>query len=326
MHTRKKVKLAFEDFWNGYNPKEEYICSILQEHYDIEIDNNNPDFIFCSCFGCTHLKPKNTVRIYFTGENVFPNLNICDYSVSFMRDSIGGRNFYFPAATRYDEDIVPPPLNEQLLRRKFCNFIYSQDTMGEGAILRKEICQEIMKYQHVDCPGKVLHNIDAPELSIRTAIDWKKSKIDYLSNYKFTIAVENSNTDGYITEKLIHPLLAGSIPIYWGSEGNVTPFPKECMICVSDYPTIDSLIARIKEVNENDDLYMEMCKANPIRTGQITSQNKDFLAFFDKIYEKGTSPIIKDPLNFDSSRILYNRVNQGIMKKLKHIVKKRIHL
>ena len=43
-----------------------------------------------------------------------------------------------------------------------------------------------------------------------------KNKIDYLSNYKFSIAMENSDGDGYLSEKIVDSFLAGTIPIYYG--------------------------------------------------------------------------------------------------------------
>ena len=41
-----------------------------------------------------------------------------------------------------------------------------------------------------------------------------KNKILFLSNYKFSIAMENSEGDGYLSEKIIDSFEAGTIPIY----------------------------------------------------------------------------------------------------------------
>ena len=41
--------------------------------------------------------------------------------------------------------------------------------------------------------------------------------INYVSQFKFMIAMENSQEETYITEKIIQPILSGSIPVYWGS-------------------------------------------------------------------------------------------------------------
>lgn len=37
-------------------------------------------------------------------------------------------------------------------------------------------------------------------------------------NYRFSIAIENSASDHYFTEKLLHPLIFDSVPIYWGAQ------------------------------------------------------------------------------------------------------------
>ena len=43
-----------------------------------------------------------------------------------------------------------------------------------------------------------------------------KNKIEFLSSYKFSISMENSEGDGYVTEKIIESFIAGTIPIYYG--------------------------------------------------------------------------------------------------------------
>jgi len=47
--------------------------------------------------------------------------------------------------------------------------------------------------------------------------------IDTYKNYKFVIAMENIQKDGYITEKNINAFYSGAIPIYWGAT-NVNDF------------------------------------------------------------------------------------------------------
>jgi Glycosyltransferase family 10 (fucosyltransferase) C-term len=43
-----------------------------------------------------------------------------------------------------------------------------------------------------------------------------KNKIKTLMNYNFTIAFENCDYPGYITEKIIHAFIAGTVPLYCG--------------------------------------------------------------------------------------------------------------
>ena len=39
-------------------------------------------------------------------------------------------------------------------------------------------------------------------------------KIKHLSNYKFSLAMENEISTGYICEKLIHAKIAGNVPYF----------------------------------------------------------------------------------------------------------------
>ena len=120
----KKVRLCFVDFWPGFTPHEHFLVKYLKERYEVEVVKDNPDFVFYSCFGLEHLHFKDYVKIYYTPENVFPNYNICDYSLSHVRHTIGGRNCYLPLALCFDEQIRHSTIvNKVLAHRLFCNFI-----------------------------------------------------------------------------------------------------------------------------------------------------------------------------------------------------------
>ncbi|MDO5470014.1 MAG: glycosyltransferase family 10 [Akkermansia sp.] len=312
--NKKTIRIGFVDFWGDYIPTDGVIYKTLRKKYDIVIDNDKPEYLFFSCYGYRHIEYEDVVKIFYTHENVFPDFNWCDYSISYMRDSIGGRNLYFPSAFCHDEVVVPSHPDE-LLNRNFCNFIYSQDYIGYGAKYRKQVCMEIMKYRDVDCPGKVLNNMSSSELSKRVDKNWNSSKINFLKKYKFTIAFENTNRDGYITEKLIDPLLAGSVPIYWGSEGNVYPLEKDCMICANDYPDIDSLMERIKLVDSHDDVYMSICQANPIRKGVLSAYELKLLNFFDNICQESQSFLSRNELKLDTlSHVIRSRWVRSALK------------
>ncbi len=265
--NKPSLKLAFVDFWDGFHFAETFL-SFFRAHYDVSIDEDSPDVVVYSCFGTQHQRYPHALRIFFTGENVKPDFNTCDYSFGTIKIDYRNKNLWIPLSELMLPQPIPelPPITPNQAERKFCSFIYSQDTLGEGAILRRNFCEQLMNnYAHVDCPGKVLHNLDTPEISGRYGSDWDTSKRRFLSNYKFNIAFENSSAPGYITEKLTDAYLGNTVPIYWGSDGNTAPYPKDSMICANDYPTFDALIARIKEVNENDDLYLAMLAANPLR-------------------------------------------------------------
>lgn len=247
-----------------------------------------------------HLRRRDCVRIFYSGENVFPDLNVVDYAISTIKLACSDRVLWMPAGMKRNSTCPfwPKlrPLDADMTRRPFCSFLYSNDSLGQGARCRREFCQYLMQqYAHVDCPGRILHNVDIPELSDRYALNWDVSKLNFLSRYKFHIAWENSDAPGYITEKLTDCFIANTVPIYWGSGGDVAPFPKEAMICANDYPDVDALVARIREVNENDELYMSLLAANPLRNGMSLLREDLVADFLRHILLRGRVVLDKDP-------------------------------
>jgi hypothetical protein len=153
------------------------------------------------------------------------------------------------------------PINKLMNRNnnkkeKFCNFILSNHTGKRG-----EILDIVSKYKKVDCAGGYKNNIG---YRIKGRGD-QKYKIDFISNYKFTIASENSLGNGYVTEKIIHPLSVGSIPIYWGSEFVKKDFNKKCFICYNDYENKTEFLEKIILLDNNKEEY-EKIMSEPIFT------------------------------------------------------------
>ncbi len=298
-HPKPLIRVAFTDFLES-TLRNNILVRALEHHYHVEIVKEQPDVLFYSCFGLKHLLYKNCIRVFYTHENVAPDFNICDFAISSCRTKFGTRHLYLPCSIRisFDEKLPPlPTLDSGMAQRRFCSFIYSNSSQGKGAQLRDDFCRKLMEYTHVDCPGRVLHNMDAPELSQRYDHDnWHMSKVKFLGKYKFNIAFENSDTDGYITEKLTDAFLGNTVPIYWGSEGKVAPFPREAMIIAHDYETLDDLVMRVREVNENDELYMRMLAANPLRHGMEFNPEKLLASFLTNCLKH--KPFDKDPHHY----------------------------
>lgn len=47
-----------------------------------------------------------------------------------------------------------------------------------------------------------------------------KGNIELFTKYKFVVAIENSNCEDYVTEKLVHAVASGAIPIVAGNYSN----------------------------------------------------------------------------------------------------------
>lgn len=75
-----------------------------------------------------------------------------------------------------------------------------------------------------------------------------------ISKCKFNLCIENLSYKGYVTEKIIHSFVAGSIPVYLGAS-NVEEFiPKNCFIDVRDFSDKEELFEFMKNLSQENAL------------------------------------------------------------------------
>uniref|UniRef100_A0A803M3A3 Fucosyltransferase n=2 Tax=Chenopodium quinoa TaxID=63459 RepID=A0A803M3A3_CHEQI len=78
-----------------------------------------------------------------------------------------------------------------------------------------------------------------------------------MSHYKFVLAIENTMTESYVTEKLYYALDAGSVPIYFGAP-NVWDFvPPHSIIDGSKFSSLEELASYIKTLANDPGAYAE---------------------------------------------------------------------
>lgn len=121
-----------------------------------------------------------------------------------------------------------------------------------------------------------------------------------MKKYKFTIAFENSSSNGYTTEKLYQPLQSFSVPIYWGNPLVVRDFNPKAFINCNDFDNdFDAVIERVKELDNDPDKYLAMLREKPMQPNFDFEQGKKFEKWLLGIVEKGNKPFNKDPHNRD---------------------------
>jgi hypothetical protein len=135
---------------------------------------------------------------------------------------------------------------------------------------RTEYMKELMLYISVDAWGNCGRN-KGPELPPEIAKihgahsslshfrgNWVSSKKAMIKHYKFTVAIENSIEHDYITEKLWQPLVAGSIPLYYGAPNVDDWLPcKDCIIDLRQFASPKAAADYIRSVSENVTLYAQ---------------------------------------------------------------------
>ncbi|CAG8582226.1 11182_t:CDS:1 [Paraglomus brasilianum] len=132
---------------------------------------------------------------------------------------------------------------------------------------REDYVRELMNHTKVHAYGNCLHNQDTPD-EIRTKYGleegqtpgyWENNiygiKRDIYSPYKFVLTFEDSNCEGYVTEKVYDALLADAIPIYMGASDIDDYVPSGSVIKVTDYESISALVEHIEMIANNKTLY-----------------------------------------------------------------------
>jgi hypothetical protein len=242
----KQIKINFVDFWPGFRVEDNFITKILQKEFDVVIDEN-PDYLFYSVWGYNFLKYKKAVKIFYSLENIEPDFNLCDYAIAFQHLTANDRYLRYPffIESGFDKLCAKNIDSEKALNRKFCNFVYSNSKWADP--VREEFFNKLSKYKKVDSGGKYLNNIGGPVAD----------KLDFIKDYKFTIAFENSSLSGYTTEKLVEPMTVNSLPVYWGNPDVNLDFNTESFIFANDFPSLDAVVEEVIRLDNDDAAYME---------------------------------------------------------------------
>lgn len=247
----------------NYDPSDPYsygrfILSILNKYYEVEL-SENPDYLFYNEATFDHLK-YDCLKIFFTGENISPNFNLCDYAIGFDYIDFEDRHYRLPLyliTVFYSEaELIlagSDYLNNQAVFKKedlsqkteFCSFVYSN---YRAEIQRKMIFDKLSEYKKVNAGGAYLNN----------TVERVDNKLEFEMKHKFSIAFENSSRSGYTTEKIVSSLVAKTIPLYWGNPNIGKEFNTKRFINCHDYASFDQVLEKVKELDSNDDLYIKM--------------------------------------------------------------------
>lgn len=275
---KKEVKINFHSAVG--NGTKEFICKCLQSKFT-PVVTEDYDYYFAMesiYHGSESMNElldskSDAIRIMCCGEAVFPDMNLFDYAIwncdtfelydriimlPLIETEKGSMLESFSELDDSKKDIDAKIILKE--KTKFCNFIYSNP---KAHPMRDALFYEISKYKKVDSLGMHLKNTEIEDT--RNMEGWEKISIQLKSKYKFSIAAENAKFVGYTSEKLMTSMMANTIPIYWGNPMVGKWFNEKSFINAMDYDSPGELIDRIKEIDQNDDLYCEII-SQPWRT------------------------------------------------------------
>ncbi|MEE0109976.1 MAG: glycosyltransferase family 10 [Oscillospiraceae bacterium] len=259
----KTVKINYAGVADDYNKEQNLIYDLLKINgYDVQIVDD-PDYLICDFSGenpyqyCGHPQ----VRIMYSGENFIPDFNLIDYAICPYPIQFGDRNFQLPAC------VWPRSHWQELMHKNragvtvdfvknkqyFANFIAGHESEYN---IRGDFFKKLCEYKRVESPGSYLNNMPNGE-----QVNWlNDSKSDFQRKCKFTLCFESTNHYGFVTEKIMDAFYADTIPVYYGSPTVTEIFNKDAFINVADYESFDAAIERIKELDQDDEKYLEMLR------------------------------------------------------------------
>lgn len=284
---KSKLKLGFAD---THEHLASFFYNALSLRYDIEIDNEKPEFLIFGDenFGITNkeFSKRDCIKIFYTGENRRPENYDCHYAITFDHN-FKKWHYRLPLfiiymwtldaihKTKYKYDYILSPQTNA--KTDFCSFVVSNPNCNE----RNTFFEQLSKYKQVHSAGRHLKNVDVN-------LDSEQSKIDFLSTRKFNICFESGSYPGYVTEKILHAFYAKTIPIYWGSPTVSLDFNPASFINVHKFKSFEHAIEFIVDIDNNDDLYNFMLNQSPFAYNIPPTYYfiDNFLNWFDAIVYK----------------------------------------
>jgi len=244
----------------------------MKDHFpedSLRWDNCSPDVLFVTeqafyrkrlFTEFKSLYGKSGIKVAWMGEAVSPDMNIFDYGIGFDSSRESDERFIrilspldmFHRFIRSRNNEIRDELAAGALlhaKERFCNFLYSNPCAHP---MRDGLFHALEQYSKVDSLGRHLNNVGAP------GTGWSGHAhecVGLKEPYRFSIAAENACYEGYTSEKIFTSLLAHTVPIYWGNPSIDMDVNPECFINASKFPDMDALVAYVREVDGDRDLW-----------------------------------------------------------------------
>ena len=285
------AKVFVDNIWSPYNDDVNHLFN--SEKYSFTKRVNDSNVIVQSNWN-SPINALTKKKVMFCMEPWIPDhINHYDLVIITHKEIQNSNTYYYPFGimTMYIYNHAPYILERPLKTinfsaKKFCVFINS----NHKAWQRIDFCQRLLNHPSlpkVDCCGKSLTNCD-----ICPYTHSSPEFINFLRQYKFIICFENSDKDGYFTEKIINAFVGDTVPIYWCNKNAQKYFNEKSMILLPEYTEnhIQKVIDEIVTLQNNDELYAQKLREPLFKENQIpeefkldTIQTKVY-SFLDKKY------------------------------------------
>tara|TARA_R110000822_G_scaffold161129_2_gene301452 strand:- start:242 stop:1162 length:921 start_codon:yes stop_codon:yes gene_type:complete len=275
-----QIKIAFGNMWGGFFPNDNIITNSLRMSHDVIVDNVNPDVVICQH---TEGMPAKHITERFKGKAKIihwyveaanrigePDYNDCDYSITTCTFD-NEKNLRLPHWSMYIDWFNDPYVanrNQSFLmcpekltssyrksieKQKFCCILTNNDMGLRGSHYPQFIRLAQKDGLEVESRGKFCRTF--PPLEDNRC---ELFKMNFIKDFKFHMCYENADVLGYVTEKIIHPMFDGVIPVYWGTEDVKKEFNPDRFVYAGDYSSVEEVYQRVVQIHSNDELFYEI--------------------------------------------------------------------
>jgi Glycosyltransferase family 10 (fucosyltransferase) C-term len=236
--TRKPLTVALYNIhtWVVLSPAPHYPSCLLPTDFSMVESEES------------HKRFKDLFTLSF--KNYHGNSTTSPFS-SVQRSYISGLN---------ESSLLPQlPFSESILG---ASFVASACHKGSATTNRMQVVMELQKIFRVDSLGACMKTKNRAIEVLRMGSSAQETLIlkqHAISKYLFYLAFENSKEPGYVTEKFMDGLVAGTVPVYMGDSATckkLLPHPK-AVIFFDDFNSTSDLGEYLIYLSRNESAYEE---------------------------------------------------------------------
>jgi GR25 family glycosyltransferase involved in LPS biosynthesis len=307
--------IAFDDMWPGFNYDTNFIMDALRHEEPTRVFKGmlyastvKPHLLIFGPYSEGWKKVTDVPKVYFSGENwqhpTDPSISLYLSSAS-VEDGLHMRvptwmhfiDWYSNAKEvpmNQEDNPIRMPLHFAMTshpipydkREKFCAFVVSNPICP----IRNDAFRRLNQYKAVSSGGAYENNIGGQlHLKYPGGGCGDISKHHFFAAHKFTISFENSQSPGYLTEKLLHAKMAGCVPLYWGDV--TTDFNPNSFINLSNMGSAESIVDIVKKVESHPEMCVQIASTPPLDESRKQIALQTLSAMSKRLIQLATEPV-----------------------------------
>ena len=208
---------------------------------------------------------------------------------------------------------------------EFAVFCYSNcDDKFSGVVARRDFLRLMQRRT-----GNAVANLGrcyTNEPHAKSELSKTESHFDNCTQFRqfrFVIAFENVQIPGYISEKLVNPLLAGAVPIYLGAPDVAEHFNPKRFINVSNFASFDECIEEVLRLENDPEAYAQMRREPILEGGVLKPENFPLQLggkFYNELYHHVPASVRVRPSMITANDVRFITFADGVCYRLNRIM------